>query len=92
MQVSTYDFTYNKTRNQFTADISDLGRSFTFERIYSDACDVGLILVSEKTGNSVAFSLDEEVEDGEGGTTYWKLSSNSRKPILRDMTMIIFND
>ena len=92
MKVSTAGFLYNKELNQFTVDISDLGHRFKFERIYSDACDIGLILVSEKTRNQVAFSLEEEVESGEGDTAYWKLSSNSLKPILRDMTIIIFND
>jgi len=57
---------YHSTRNFsykdkcFVAEASDLGSITTPHdgRVYDDACDVGFILVSEVTGDSVLFVQD----------------------------------
>jgi hypothetical protein len=56
---STRDFSFHN--NCFTAEASDIGgtggRCFD-GRVYDDACDVGFILVSHLTGDSVLFVQD----------------------------------
>jgi len=56
--LSTQLFDYNKKTKTFVAEISDLTfKSSSIGRIYDDACDVGFILVSEKTGEEVIYSF-----------------------------------
>lgn len=48
------------------AEMSDFGRDFRFGRVYDDACDVGLTIVSRRTGREVVFAVDREFRDREG--------------------------
>jgi hypothetical protein len=82
-----------------SADISDLsggGAKQVFGRIYADACDEGLTLVSHKTGQEVRMFVSREVRDNEGDITHWCLRSvpeDERKlglPATIELT--IFND
>lgn len=67
---------YHSTRGMFvhpdktlSADISDLsggGAKQVFGRIYADACDEGLTLVSHKTGQEVRMAVSRTVRDNEG--------------------------
>lgn len=56
----------------FAAEHSDLG-SPAFTRVWDDACDVGLTLVSHKTGREVVFAISDEKRDGEGDIMWWDL-------------------
>jgi hypothetical protein len=72
--VSTRQFTRDPSdRLKFIAEISDLGKSFQFGRVYDDACDIGLTLISEWTGVETVFAIHEEIKDGEGDVTGWEL-------------------
>jgi hypothetical protein len=76
-------------------DISDLGLSFNFDRIYNDACDVGLILVSDKTGDAATFYLHDVVKE-DGDVIYWFLLPTSETirefPRLKTSKIKIWND
>lgn len=85
--VSTAQFTFDARQARFVAEISDLGRGFTFGRVWDDSVDEGLTLVSTRTGDEIVFVVDDEiVRDGE--IRYWKLI-----PAVAPFTytMIVFN-
>ena len=95
MQVSTKYFYWYPKEGQFRQEISSLGKHFKFDRIYLDACDVGLTLVSEKTGSEATYYVDEEhIENGE--ITHWTLypTVETRKKYLQlaRTSIVIWND
>lgn len=70
-------------------------------RVYDDACDVGFIIVSERTGSQVLFVLDKEDMNGDdvAGWNYKafahrSLNAYAWKPIghLGDLKALIIND
>lgn len=92
------EFSYHKESKTFSAELSDFNgrvRKF-FGQIYDDACDVGLEVVSNKTGKSVKFYLSEEETDTEGELCLYRflpLDEYVRKnPALAGMSVILFND
>lgn len=90
--VSTERFRYDAANRLFTVEASDigLGHGLEFERVFDDACDVGLSLISAKTGQVIACAIEHE-ELREGDTLYWDLRPAERKD--RDLfTVRIFND
>lgn len=89
MRVSTRHFIWFGPENKFVAEISDLGLNFKFERVYDDACDEGLTLVSHRTGDEIVFALNEELKDNDGDVIGWTL-----KPVSKNVnfTITIFND
>lgn len=90
VSVSTRQFTMMNLHS-FVAEISDLGPSFKFGRVYDDACDEGLTLVSQWSGDEIVFAIDREIKDGEGELMGWEL-----KPVpeshRRHLSITIFND
>lgn len=64
--VSTDRFTYERATGIFAAELSDFGRGFRLGQVYDDACDVGLTLVSAKTGRGIVFSVYQEQRDRDG--------------------------
>lgn len=90
ISVSTRQFTMINLHT-FVAEISDLGTFFQFGRVYDDACDQGLTLVSEWSGDEIVFAIHEEMTDNEGDILGWKL-----KPVpeshRRHLSITIFND
>lgn len=62
--VSSKRFTYDKADRTFTAEASDLGGDLG--QVYPDACDVGLTLISEKTGREVVCRVAHEERNAEG--------------------------
>ncbi len=54
-------------------EISTLGVGVTFERVWNDACDEGLTLVSHRTGKEVVYAIDRIEADNEGDILYWDL-------------------
>lgn len=90
--VSTSRFTYISARNEFVAEMSDLeANGVQFGRVYDDACDEGLTLVSHKTGTRVVFAVDGVERDAEGDIVAWTLRpADPRK--WGCGTVRIFND
>ena len=84
--VSTRQLTWDPTNRQYTGEMSS---TRGFGRVYDDACDEGLTLVSARTGNEEVFVVVDEDRDAEGDTRFWTL-----KPVNRslDATLILFND
>lgn len=68
--VSTEAFTYSAEDNLLTAEISTLG--VPFGRVFDDACDEGVTLVSHRTGRKVVYSVVGE-ERADGDLLYWDL-------------------
>jgi len=93
--VESNRFTFFKPKNEFVADISDLG-AFRFQRLYDDAADVGLALLSSKTGKIALFYLQCEHTNGDGDITHWTLfptkEAIKKNPGLAFVTMTIYND
>lgn len=91
-------FSYQANTKTFITEASDLGRvgEDLFERIYPDACDEGLVIISDKTNTEMVFFLADTETDPEGDTTAWHLRLTPecvrRRPDLADMRVVIFND
>jgi hypothetical protein len=90
-------FHYSKRAKEFVADISDLGKA-PFGQIYTDACDSGFIIVSDRTSHTALWYLaeGETKRDADGDIVWWKLfptDTTVRKcPVLKDHVITLFND
>ena len=73
----------------FVCEASDLtrGGSLSFGRLYDDACDVGLVLISHKTGLAHSFYLAATERDMDNDVRWWDLH-NDEIP----MRVRVFND
>ena len=95
MRHSTSKFTFAKDSKRFIAEASELGPNM-FEQIYPDACDQGIVLVSEKTGVETKWVEDRQLWDWEGELGGWVLiptAETLRKvPALRGYEVHILND
>lgn len=80
---------WDPDRREYSGEISS---THGFGRVYADACDEGLTLVSNKTGRSVVFAVQHVERDAEGDTLYWVLIPASREDRGLDVTVILFND
>ncbi len=94
-RVSTRRFTYHE--GVFTAELSDLGRDFRFGRVYDDACDVGLTLVSHATGREVVFAIENEMRGDEGDVLWIDLAPvlqgiDPRRHYHPNLTVRLYND
>ena len=92
-------FDWDSAERSFSAEASMLtrgGRVPLFQRIYQDACDEGLELVSAKTGKIAKFVVEETKRDLEGDLQYWKLiptaDTKRTMPELSGVTIVIYND
>lgn len=87
--TSTETLAYDREANLLVGEASTLGlrSGEEFDRVWNDSCDVGLTLVSHRTGQEVVFAVDhEEIRDGD--ILYWDL-----KPVDHVLaTLRIFND
>lgn len=88
-------FTYDKKTNTFSAFVSDLGPK-PFGRLYSDACDEGIVILAAKTLNMASFYVVHEERDGEGDLVAWHLLPTTETvrtyPALTTSKVVIFND
>ena len=96
MHITTSLFLYNKPNRSFLADASDLGNGPLFHRIYPDACDVGITLISHQTGKEVTYYLEKEGRNRDNEVTHWILKptpeSIRKVPACRHTYVTIFND
>jgi len=81
--------------NDLLVEASDIGFR-RLERLYDDACDEGVVLLSPRTGNEVRWYLTQTVTDGEGDVLEWVFKpcpeSVSKNADLRALTLRILND
>lgn len=98
LRFESYDianFTWDAHRRTFSAEASDLQLN-QFDRLYDDACDVGLAIGNPDTGRVATFYLAETDTDGEGDIRFWRLLPTAEAlrlaPGLRGARVIIFND
>lgn len=95
-------FTYNRETKTFVAEMSDLdqgGRREPFSRVYDDACDEGLTLISDRTGEEVVFVYVDREYMGQGEDRELAAyvltpapESIRGKPHLSSLKIKIFND
>ena len=72
MQFQTSMFHYDPTDRTFSQAASSLGDNI-FHRVYQDACDRGITLVSDKTGQSVDYAVVSEDRNRDGEIEGWWL-------------------
>jgi hypothetical protein len=85
-------------KGQLVGEASEMGirPGHQWERLYDDACDVGIALQSHKTGVTTRWYLLDTERDAEGDITCWKFrpcSESARKsPEIAAYTLVILND
>jgi hypothetical protein len=85
--VSTRQFDWDSADRKFVGEISS---THGFGRVYADACDEGLTMVSARTGREVVVVIDTEVRDANGDVQFWVLvPADSGAP---KFTVQLFND
>lgn len=85
--VSTDRFTYVAAERLLVAEASDLP---PFGRVYDDACDEGLTLVSADTGREVVFGVEQIDRDREGDLVSWTLLPVDRAAC--PCKVVVYND
>lgn len=88
--IPTSRLTWVAADRQYVGEISD---TRGFGRVWDDACDEGLTLVSP-TGREVVFYVSTTERDAEGDVTAWLLRVADRAAPLAyaDVTIRLFND
>lgn len=93
-RISSKDFTWNSKTQTFSTELSEFGhrnaRCNTLAQIYDDACDIGFVMVSEKTGKEEVFAFVEAKKDEEGDLQFLKYVPAN--PKLRGISVLFFND
>lgn len=88
-------FSHDRETKVISAEASTLGLR-KFDQIYSDACDVGLLLYNSKNMNKTYWYLHEEFRNHEGELTHWELwpcpESVRKNPTMSGYKMLIWND
>jgi hypothetical protein len=102
-KISSKFFTFSRADNRndptcwFTTEMSTLnGNGFNpLKRAWSDACDAGFVLVSDKTGNEAVFTLIDTVRDADGDVVKYVFapvfSSVQRNRGLSNSTVNVYN-
>jgi len=92
---SSKKFSYDSETKEFVAEASDLDNRH-LERIYYDACDVGLTIISDKTGFAVTYYMANEYTDAEGDVTHWTYFPTTESirtvPACIGTSVTVFND
>lgn len=87
--VSSTQFTWLSDRRMYVAEISDLGKGFSFGQVYDDACDIGFTLVSKTGDREIVFAVEvEATEDNE--IKWWDFEPANR--LHCGFNVRIFND
>lgn len=89
-RVSTDRFHYDAATGTFMADASDLS-DLRLGRVYDDACDEGLTLVSATTGTELVYAVHQEHRDREGELLFTELRPAPGQTSHR-FRMAIYND
>lgn len=97
--ISSHKFSVHCTggRISLVTELSDLLPSQTIhaQRLYDDACDVGLAVKSEKTGRVATFVMSS-VDEREGEVSGWTYTptreTSCAMPELAAVTVLVIND
>ena len=98
MNILSERFSYSPNEKQFLAESSDFCRANKglFHRLYQDACDEGITLISSRTGAEVDFYVDEYHKNNEGELISWLLrptpESLRKVPFAKGTSVLILND
>ena len=88
--VSTRQLTWRPSVRQYVGEASS---TRGFGRVYDDACDEGLTLVSARTGRAVVFAIYDAKYDGEGDLQAWRLRpAVGQRDVPADVELVLFND
>lgn len=94
--VGSSHFTHVAAKKVLVTELSDLGRSFSMKPLYDDACDVGLTLINERTGNVTRWYFAQDVVDADGDLMHIELrpthESVATNPAIDGYTMLLLND
>lgn len=86
---SLFTFTTDDGVQMLVSELSTVGR---LGRVYDDACDVGLTVVSQRTGRKVVYSVQREHRDAREGELLW-LDLTPANPAERNLPLVrLFND
>jgi hypothetical protein len=98
MRYQSNQFAYDARTKVFTAESSELdqgGSQPVFEQVFDDACDIGLTMVSDRTGVEIRFYVSQWMMQ-EGDIVCWVLRPRKqdqiRHPSVAHCTIKIFND
>jgi hypothetical protein len=96
VQVNSAQISCSVRRKLLVAEISDLG-NVRFQRLYSDACDVGFALRNPKTGNVTRWAVQQEIRDPrENELLGWMMvptpETVQRQPMLKGYQLNLVND
>lgn len=95
-KYSSEGVSHSEARQLLIAEASDLGLR-QLERLYDDACDVGIALINPRSGNVTRWALKEEVRDPrENELLGWMLiptpETVRKQPELKGYQFNIIND
>jgi|ERR1700738_2221028 len=82
-------FAFNKETKTLSTFASDLG-DWKVERLYSDACDVGIAIESHLTGKTKVFYLSKQENDLGGDLVACHFTPVN--PLANVKEVVIFND
>lgn len=97
MRIRTDQLSYkDKVFSEEASTLFEGRRAFNWTRLYPDACDVGVILLSHKTGKEVRYYLNDVHTDADNDVQYWELlpcTEDVRKhPGVEGTKILIWND
>lgn len=90
-------FMYHPDTNTFTSEASILSHHHVnfLSQAYDDACDVGFLLVSAKTGVAALFTMIDEVRDADRDVKFWEFQPCAdairRNPRLEGSKLFVYN-
>ena len=90
-RINTDMFDYHGRTRTFTQEASSLGVTFQamFGHVFTDACDAGFELVSERTGKVIKMTLVEPVRDRENEIGFWEFIPYRNGSFIK---LVVFND
>ncbi len=94
--INSKRFTYVPETKALVAEESDLRGCSVWAKLYSDAADLGLAVVSDKTQATVVYVFALTEKDGEGEMVSWTFlphtESIKNNPKCAGTKVVIFND
>ena len=91
-------FFWSSESRLFSQDVSSLTRGPSenvFHRLYEDACDQGITLISDKTANEATYFVDS-IDEVDGEIQGWNLlptpETVRKLPRLKNTRVLIGND
>jgi hypothetical protein len=93
---STRDFNYTAKDRTLSIEASTLRAGFpgrrTFGPVYDDACDMGFVLESHKTGRKMTFVINKVDKDRDGDIAGWWLTAAAVKDRALGIKVLVIND